>query len=98
MKPAVLWTDAATEQLDGILLHFARVSPVYATRLLDRILTQTERLEDFPQLGSRSRRDQARDVRELIEGEYIIFYLPQATRIDILAIVSSRRDLPPPQP
>ena len=98
MKPTVLWTDTATEQLVSIALHYARVSPVYATRLVDRFLARTEQLADFPLLGSPSRRAQGQDVRELVEGEFLIFYLPQAKRIDILAVVSARQDLPLREP
>jgi plasmid stabilization system protein ParE len=94
VKPPVLWTDTAAEQLTSIALHHARVSPVYATRVVERLLARSEQLEDFPSLGALSRRDQGDGVRELVEGEFILFYLPQATRIDVLAVVHGRQDLP----
>lgn len=76
--------------------QYARVSPASARRLAQRLVSRAEQLPAFPALGRLSHRLRADGVRELIEGEFVILYLAQRTRIDILAIVSGREGLPPP--
>ena len=93
MSRPVLWSATASEQLEGIALHVARVSPVYADRLVDRIITRSEQLAEFPEIGRVSLRADDPNIREVVEGEYILLYLVQLTRIDVLAVVHGRRDL-----
>jgi plasmid stabilization system protein ParE len=90
---SIHWSDTAVEHLADIARHISRTSPVYAARVVDRILGRVEPLSDFPQLGPRAAEaPEDEDVRELFQAPYRIVYLAQATRIDILAVVHGRRD------
>ncbi len=61
---------------------------------MSRVLERTEQLAEFPAMGRPSARLPGLGVRELVVGEFLILYLAQPTRIDILAVVSGR-EAPP---
>lgn len=61
--------------------------------MVDRLLTRTEQLSEFPDSGRQVAEVSDEQVRELLEGPYRIVYLVQAARIDVLAVVHSRQDL-----
>lgn len=61
--------------------------------MVDRLLTRTEQLSEFPDSGRQVAEVSDEQVRELLEGPYRIVYLVQAARIDVLAVVHGRQDL-----
>jgi addiction module RelE/StbE family toxin len=90
----VFWTESAMADLRAIEVYFDRHSPKYARSLVDRILTRTERLADFPQLGRHVPELEDESLRELIESSYRIVYRVYENQIDVLAVVHGVKQLP----
>lgn len=93
MSRPVHWSDVALQHLAHISLYIGRTSPLYADRMIERILRRVEALAEFPDLGLRTSEYQDVNVREVFESPYRILYLAQPTRVDILAIVHARQDV-----
>jgi toxin ParE1/3/4 len=51
MSRAVLWSPTAKAELEAIARYVARTSPIYAERLIDRILAQADHAGIFPEAG-----------------------------------------------
>jgi plasmid stabilization system protein ParE len=89
----VHWSSGAAAQLAAIARYVGATSPLYAERLIDRLLARTAQLASFPELGRAVPEGNAEDIRELVEGSYRIIYLLQASRVDVLAVVHVRQDI-----
>lgn len=61
--------------------------------MVDRLLARPEALRDFPELGRQVPEAGEQTIRELVEHPYRIIYLVQPSRIDILAVIHSRREI-----
>ena len=97
MSRAVLWSTTAKAELEGIARYIARTSPLYAERLIDRILAHADQAAIFPEAGRMVPEGRRKGVREVFEGSYRIIYLVQTSRIDVLAVVHSRQQLTWPE-
>ena len=91
----VFWTDAAFGQLESIRDYFARTSPEYAQKLVERLVNRSEKVADFPRSGRMVPEYEIDEVRQVIEGQYRIIYLIKEDQIEILALIhTSRKGLP----
>lgn len=86
----VVWTETAVAHLAAIHEHIARTSPVYAQLMVRRIWDRAGRLLPFPNAG-RVVPEVGADVREVLESPYRVIYRAGSDRVEILAIVHSRR-------
>ncbi len=93
MSRSLHWSDVALEHLARISLYIGRTSPLYADRMVERIVSRVDALADFPELGHRTSESPDENVREVLESPYRILYLVQPARVDILAIVHARQDV-----
>lgn len=93
MSRPVHWSELAVQHLAAITLYISRTSPLYADRMVERILRRVDGLADFPDIGRRTSESADETVREVFENPYRILYLAQPTRIDILAIVHGRQGI-----
>ena len=93
MTRPVHWSDLAVQQLASITLYIGRTSPLYAERMVERILRRVDTLAEFPDIGLRASEAEDENVREVLENPYRILYLAQPSRVDILAIVHGRQDI-----
>ena len=93
MSRPVHWSELAVQHLASITLYISRTSPLYADRMVERILRRVDTLGDFPDIGLRTSESEDENVREVLENPYRILYLAQQSRIDILAIVHGRQDI-----
>ena len=91
----VRWTEAALEHVRAIRDYIAADSPFYAERTAEGILARSEQLADHPRSGRVVPERGDPDVREVIEGSYRIIYRVGPARVDVLAVVHGRRELPP---
>lgn len=73
MKPILLWTPQAREDLLEIYVTIGFDNPTAAERLYTAIEEKVELLVDYPRLGVR-RPQIAASARMLIEGVYVLFY------------------------
>ena len=90
----VHWTSTAISHLLAVYEHVARDSPVYARRIVDRLIRRSEEVAEFPLSGRTVPEYEARDIREVIEIPYRIIYRATAERIDVLAVVHGTQRLP----
>ena len=92
---SVHWTHTAIEHLLAIYDHIAQDAPLYAQRLVDRLIKRSEQIATFPRSGRMVPEYAAPDICEVIERPYRIIYRIKTDQIDILAVVHGAQLLPP---
>ena len=97
LRVTIFWTERAVTLLGAIHAYIAAASPIYAARMMDRLLARVETRAPFPKSGRRVPEYDVPDVREVLEGPYRILYRYRAAaqQIEVLAIVHGRQLLPP---
>ena len=91
------WTDPALDDLDGIFAYIAKDAPSYAQNFIAQIMQAVDRLEDFPQSGRKVPESARDDVREVLFQSYrIMYWIVDATRVDVVAVVHGSRDFSSP--
>ena len=90
----IRWTYQARDDLKSIAEYISRDSIRYARLQVHRIRNRTGLLKRNPQAGREVPELKEPGIRELIEGNYrIIYKIVTKSRIDILTIHHSARDL-----
>jgi toxin ParE1/3/4 len=89
----VIWTELAFNDLEVIHDFIARESIVYAQSTVEGLFQRVEVLESFPQSGRTVPEYSRKDIRELIEGNYRIFYKIRLNKVFILRIHHSARNI-----
>lgn len=90
----LIWTDQAIDDLNDIGDYIAENSEKYAKLTVKRLYERTEILKQFPRAGRVVPEKGEENLRELIEGNYRIFYeVVSELQINILAVYHSARDL-----
>lgn len=89
----VHWSDNALEQLQSIRATIARNSERYALGMLRRLFDRVVILSDHPQIGPVVPEFEINEIRELFEHPYRIIYRILPSRIDIISVVHSSRQL-----
>jgi toxin ParE1/3/4 len=87
----VRYRPKARADLQSIWAAIAMENPVAADRFVRRVVHRLELAATQPLMGS-PRPELSKRARVLIEGSYIIIYVPAKDAIDVLAIVHGRRD------
>ena len=82
----------AAADLDSIWTYVAADNGNAAEELLDRFGAVFEMLVQNP-LAGRPRPDLGLSVRSFAVANYIIFYIPQSTGIDIVRVLHGRQDI-----
>jgi len=85
----VVWTASALGHLGALRQYISQTSPVYAERMVQRILARAPQLAAFPDSGRQVPEVSRPDIREVIEGPYRVIYRRTTDRVEILAIVHS---------
>lgn len=97
MRYEVLLTDAAARDLESIHAYISESdSPASADRILVEMSKVGERLETFPDRGSRPRELLALgfvDFRQIVIKPWRVVYRIAAQRVFILLIADGRRDM-----
>lgn len=90
----VNWTFKALEDIDEIAEHIAQYSSKYASQLVEDFFNKGDLLSSFPQMGRVVPEMRNEDIRELIyKGYRIIYYIVDASHIDIITVHHSSRPL-----
>jgi len=90
----IRWTYQAKDDLKSIAEYISRDSIRYARLQIYRIRNRTRILQRNPQAGREVPEIKEPKIRELIQGNYrIIYKIVTESRIDILTIHHSARDL-----
>jgi toxin ParE1/3/4 len=99
MKPTLLWTPQAREDLLDLYVTIGFEQPAAAERIYTAIESQVEMLVEYPRLGVR-RPDIAPTARMLVEGVYLVLYETRpdtddgrVDEVEIVRIVHGHRDL-----
>jgi plasmid stabilization system protein ParE len=90
----VRWSAPARNDLRQIYDYIARDSRYYARVVIDKIVTSTEKLERFPDIGRVVPEIGDDNVKELFVYSYRILYEITSDRIEVLAIVHGKHDFP----
>lgn len=89
----VIWTEPALHELDAIAEYIALDNPTAASHLVEEVLDNTERLEDFPQSGRIPPELPNSIYREVVVPPCRIFYREDESRVLILYVMREERQL-----
>lgn len=92
----VVWTDPALAELQEIVTYISRDDPSAAERVGNDIIDHVETLRTFPLIGPTYPRGSRVDKREIVRGNYRIFYRVSEQRklVEILTIWHGARGEP----
>ena len=93
MTLVLRWTEHAVGQLAAIAEYISLVSPIYAERVVDRIVGRLASACTFPDSGRAVPELASPEVRELVEWPYRLIYRVTPAAVEVLAIVHGRQDL-----
>ena len=89
----VIWTEPALSDLSEIAEYIALDKISAAQRLIQRIFSCVERLEQFPESGRRPPELEHSRYREIIVGPCRIFYRVEQSKVYILYVMRGERRL-----
>ena len=89
----LIWSDEASQDLDGIHEYIARTSSYYAQRTIERIIERGKQIAAFPQSGTTVPEYHNPRIRQVIEGQYRIIYHIEPDRVTVLTIVHGARNI-----
>jgi addiction module RelE/StbE family toxin len=89
----ISWTKKSLKDLKAINDYISLDSIFYATRFISKLITRVDQLLEFPESGRIVPEKKDPEIRELIEGNYRIFYRLQKDKITILRIHNAARKI-----
>lgn len=89
----VSWTKTALDDLDAIYQFIARDSTDYAMHTIQGIIRRSEQIGAFPLSGRKVEKFDTNQLREIMQSGYRVIYHITPSRIDIIAVVHSARDV-----
>ncbi len=87
------WTKKSVKDLKAINDYISLDSTFYAARFISKIIKRVEQLIDFPESGRVVPEKNIPEIRELIEGNYRIFYKLKKEKVTILRIHNASRKI-----
>ncbi len=91
----VIWSPAALEDVDAIAAFIARDSIDNASLFVNRVVSATDRLQEFPESGRIIPEIGDLRCREIIFGAYRIMYRIEGAEVWITGVVHGARDWHP---
>lgn len=85
------WTKKSIKDLRAINDYISLDSSFYAARFISKLISRVDQLIEFPESGRMVPEKNVHEIRELIEGNYRIFYRLQKEKITILRIHNAAR-------
>jgi toxin ParE1/3/4 len=89
----VIWSEPALSDLSEIAEYIALDKMSAARRLIQRIFSSVERLEEFPESGRRPPELENSKYREIIVGPCRVFYRVDQSKVFILYVMRGERQL-----
>jgi toxin ParE1/3/4 len=90
----IIWTISALHDLEQIHNYISEDSKFYADRFVRKLVERVDILEKLPMAGRMVPEKEDETIRELIEGNYRIFYkVGENDRVYILRVHHSARNL-----
>jgi addiction module RelE/StbE family toxin len=93
----IYWTAHAREQLRSIYDYIADDSPLYASRVVDRLTRRSQQIAAFPYSGRSVPEFESSEIREVLEGPYRLIYRITSEQIDIISVLYGAQE-PPENP
>ncbi len=87
----ISWTKKSLKDLRAINDYISLDSSFYAARFISKLISRVDQLIEFPESGRMVPEKNVNEIRELIEGNYRIFYRLQKEKITILRIHNAAR-------
>ena len=96
MAYKLIWSPAARDDLHDIVVFIARDNPNRAMSFGYELISETDRLQEFPELGRTVPEYRNRDIREIVFSPYRIVYRVDHERklCEITRVWHSARGLP----
>ncbi|MDO8930625.1 MAG: type II toxin-antitoxin system RelE/ParE family toxin [Bacteroidota bacterium] len=82
----IIWTQLALADLKNIHDYISTESPVYANRMIEKLIARVTLLNSFPESGRIVPEFEQKSIRELIEGNYRIVYKIHPDHIGIARV------------
>jgi toxin ParE1/3/4 len=92
--PQVIRTDEAERDLIDILVHIGRHNTIAADNFADEVERTCRRLSQFPGIGA-ERDDVPAGVRAFAIGNYVLYYRPIDSGIEVLRVLYGKRRVTP---
>ena len=89
----IIWTTRALKDLRTINDYISLDSIFYAKRFISKLIDRVDQLVDFSESGRIVPEKDDPQIRELIEGNYRIFYRLNKDKVTILRIHNSARKI-----
>lgn len=89
----IVWTRKAVSDLKSIFNFISTDSRIYARQWIDKLVARVDQLSEFPKSGRIIPEKNDPSFREIIEGNYRIFYKLQKGSVIILRVHSSYRQI-----
>ena len=89
----IIWTEPALYDLNEIAENIALDKQEAAKRLVQKVFSAAERLENFPESGRKPPELSSKRYREIIVGPCRIFYRHEKDAIYILYVMRTERQL-----
>jgi addiction module RelE/StbE family toxin len=70
----IIWSDRALERVEEIGAYIEQDDPAAAARWVEELFAAVERLADFPEMGKPGRDVVTPGIRELVVGDFRVFY------------------------
>ena len=70
----IIWSDRALERVEEIAAYIEQDDPAAAARWVEELFTAVDRLGDFPVMGKPGRDVITPGIRELVIGDFRVFY------------------------
>ena len=87
----ISWTKKSLKDLRAINDYISLDSSFCAARFISKLISRVDQLIEFPESGRMGPEKNVPEIRELIEGNYRIFYRLQKEKITILRIHNAAR-------
>ena len=89
----ITWTLPAVDDLESIRDYIAKDSELYATSIIEKIISSVEKLIAYPKIGRIIPEAKNQNLRELIFQNYRIMYRLYHNTIQIIAVIRGSRDI-----
>lgn len=89
----IVWTKKSISDLRAINVYISLDSKLYAIRFINKLILRVDQLMNFPESGRVVPEKEDPAIRELIEGNYRIFYKIQRNNVTILRIHHSSKKI-----
>ncbi len=89
----IVWTRKSMSDLRAINDYISLDSKLYAIRFINKLILRVDQLMNFPESGRIVPEKEDSTIRELIEGNYRIFYKIQRNNVTILRVHHSSKKI-----